>query len=128
MSDPLFIFKRWAVLLENICITQVISEFSSSRYFDLVPNMTMFIFLLVCKYGLWMVHLCLHSMGCPPPPLLYFFFLFQRWLFGNGFVSVWWWAAQAPGSGLAINSVCAGKASTAHEGRFLSTAEDSNNR
>lgn len=80
-----FIFKRWPVLLENICITQAISEFCPSQYFNLVPNMTMFIFLLVCKYGLWMVHLCFHSMGVPPPPFLYFFFLFAKVTFWQCF-------------------------------------------
>lgn len=77
--------KRWPVLLENICITQAISEFSPSQYFALVPDVTMFIFLLVCKYGLWMVHLCFHSMGEPPPPLLYFFSLLAKVTFWQCF-------------------------------------------
>lgn len=75
-------------MLENICITQAISEFSPSQYFDLVPNMTMFIFLLVCKYGLWMVHLCFHSMGVPPPPTPLFFLSFCKGDFLAMFLSL----------------------------------------
>lgn len=66
--------------------------------------------------------------GTPLPTPLFFLSSCKGDFFGNVFVSVWWWAAQAPESGLAINSVCAGKASTSHEGHFLSTAEDANNR
>lgn len=73
-----------------------------------------------------MVHLCFHSTGYSSPPSLFIFsFFLQRGLSGNVCFSVRWWAARAPGPGLAPDSVCAVKASTSHEGPFLSTAEDS---
>lgn len=59
------------------------------------------------------------------PPLLFFFpFLFAKVTFRQH-LCLWWWAAQAPGPGLAPDFVCAVKASTSHEGHFLSTTEDS---
>lgn len=43
--------------------TQAISEFCSFWCFDLVLDTVMFVFLLAYKYGLWIICLCLHSMG-----------------------------------------------------------------
>lgn len=90
----------------------------------------MFIVLLACKYGLWMVPLRLHSWDTPPqtpPPLFFFFFFFFTkvtfWqcnfsLFGGGWLGLL-------DLDLPPNCVCSVKASASHGGYSLSTAEDS---